>query len=154
MEDGGLCASISPPSPGPPLSSGLSPASLDDESSFMSDFPLLIVASRDLPERQSEYYLTAWLPPQHGPQERVTVSQDHASKTKCLSRSVASTQSMSGCCPLVVLPQWLQSPCPRYSFYPDGPPLFSFSLLPAWVPHLSRKLLWHVLCHSLPPRHG
>ena len=137
---------------GPPLSSGLSPASLDDESSFMSDFPLLIAASSDLPERQSEYYLTAWLPPQHGPQERVTVSQDRASK--CLSRSVASTQSASGCCLLAVLPQWLQSPCPRCSFYADGPPLFSFSLLPAWVPHLSRKLLWHVLCHSLPPRHG
>lgn len=36
------------------LSSGLSPASLDDESSFMSDFPLLIAASSDLPKGQSE----------------------------------------------------------------------------------------------------
>ena len=69
------------------LSSGLSPASLDDESSFMSDFPLLTAASSDLPKRQSEYYITPWLPPQHGPQERVTVSQDRTSKTKCLSRS-------------------------------------------------------------------
>lgn len=90
------------------LSSGLSPASLDDESSFMSDFPLLIAASSDLPKRQSEYYITPWLPPQHGPLGRVTVSQDRTSKTKCLSRSVASTQSMSGCCPPVVLPQCLQ----------------------------------------------
>ena len=90
------------------LSSGLSPASLDDESSFMSDFPLLTAASSDLPKRQSEYYITPWLPPQHGPQERVTVSQDRTSKTKCLSRSVASTQSVSGCCLPVALPQWLQ----------------------------------------------
>ena len=96
MEEVGLTSPLLQPQ-GHSLSSGLSPSYLDDESSFISDFPALIAASSDLYKRQSDYYVTPWLWPLHCLQERVNVSQDLTLKTKYLSCSVTSTQGSSGC---------------------------------------------------------
>lgn len=96
MEDIVLTSPLLQPQ-GHSLSSGLSPSYLDDESSFISDFPALIAASSDLYKRQSDYCVTPWLWPLHCLQESVNVSQDLTLKTKYLSCSVTSTQSLSGC---------------------------------------------------------